>query len=270
MKYVIDHDFHIHTQLSYCSKNKDQTPENILKYGEENGFTTLCLTDHMWDGPFYNESGFYPGQDFEHVSSWLPLPQSENVKLLFGCETDLDKDMNLGIRPETMDKFDFIIISTTHMHMRGFTISEEGYDSVEVRKETYVNRIDKLLDMDLPFEKMGIAHITCSLGKRGLDMDEITFYDMIEDDTYKYLFGKIAKKGVGVELNIGGYETHTPEERERMLRPYRIAKECGAKFYFGSDAHKPATLAIAKARFELIRDELGLKESDKFIIPERK
>ena len=62
----------------------------------------------------------------------------------------------------------------------------------------------------------------------------------------------------------------TPEERERMLRPYKIAKACGAKFYFGSDAHHPQRFENVKSGFELIRDELELKETDKFIIPERK
>lgn len=270
MKYVLDHDFHIHTQRSYCSNDDEQNPQTILKYGEENGFSTLCLTDHMWDGPFYNKSGFYPGQDYEHVSSWLPLPESDKVKMLFGCETDLDKDMNVGVRPEMMDKFDFIIIPINHMHMHGFTISEENYESVEVRKKTYINRFDKLLDKDLPFEKIGLAHLTCDLGSCDLNIDGIAFYDLIEDETYRYLFEKAVKKGVGIELNMGGYGKHSPEERERMLRPYKIAKECGAKFYFGSDAHHPQRFENVKAGFELIRDELGLEETDKFIIPERK
>ena len=48
MRYIVDHDLHIHTQLSLCSGHPEQTKETILKYGIDNGLTTLCLTDHMW------------------------------------------------------------------------------------------------------------------------------------------------------------------------------------------------------------------------------
>ena len=31
MRYIADHDLHIHTQLSLCSGHPEQTKENILK-----------------------------------------------------------------------------------------------------------------------------------------------------------------------------------------------------------------------------------------------
>lgn len=48
------------------------------------------------------------------------------------------------------------------------------------------------------------------------------------------------------------------------MRPYRIAKDCGCKFYLGSDAHHPDELEIAKKQFERMIDLLKLEESDKF------
>ena len=56
------------------------------------------------------------------------------------------------------------------------------------------------------------------------------------------------------------------EEADVVLRPYRIAKDCGCKFYCGSDAHHPKNLDCAKARFERAIDMLELTEKDKFII----
>ena len=41
MEYVIDHDLHIHSKLSLCSRDPEQTPENILKYGIENGYSSI-------------------------------------------------------------------------------------------------------------------------------------------------------------------------------------------------------------------------------------
>ena len=48
-----------------------------------------------------------------------------------------------------------------------------------------------------------------------------------------------------------------------MLRPYHIAKDCGCKFYLGSDAHKPAEISRAMTNFKAIVDALDLTEDDK-------
>ena len=57
MRYIADHDLHIHTQLSLCSGDPEQNKDTILNYGIENGMTTLCLTDHMWDSRVPGASG---------------------------------------------------------------------------------------------------------------------------------------------------------------------------------------------------------------------
>ena len=56
------------------------------------------------------------------------------------------------------------------------------------------------------------------------------------------------------------------EEKDALLRPFFIAKECGCKFYLGSDAHHPDGLDGAKAIFERAVDLLELTEEDKFVI----
>ena len=81
----------------------------------------------------------------------------------------------------------------------------------------------------------------------------------------KRLFEKAAGLGVGIELNSSDMD-FTEEEADVVLRPYRIAKKCGCKFYCGSDAHHPNTLDRAKALFERAIDLLELTEEDKFII----
>lgn len=40
----------------------------------------------------------------------------------------------------------------------------------------------------------------------------------------------------------------------------------GCKFYFGSDAHHPAELDMAKNIFERAIDDLQLEQSDGFVI----
>lgn len=56
------------------------------------------------------------------------------------------------------------------------------------------------------------------------------------------------------------------EEKDILLRPYYIAKDCGCKFYLGSDSHKLEAFKNSKENFEDIITLLDLKETDKFII----
>ena len=107
MKYIVDNDLHIHSQLSLCSSDPEQTNERILEYAEENGLKTICLTNHFWDETVDGASGWYAKQDFSHLSMARPLPRSENVRFLFGCETELDRFLTLGVSKERFDLFDF-------------------------------------------------------------------------------------------------------------------------------------------------------------------
>lgn len=264
MKFSMDHDLHIHSQLSLCSNDPMQTTESILEYAKRNNLKSICLTDHFWDERISDPNEFYENQNYEHLKKALPLPESDSVKFYFGCETEMDKNFRLGISEERFDDFDFVIIPTTHLHMMSFTI-DENETSVERRAFLYVTRLEKLLDMDLPFEKIGIAHLTCPLMAPNSFDDHLKVLDLISDETFKGLFSSIAKKKAGFELNFS-YFQYEGEALQRVLRPYRIAKECNCKFYLGSDAHHPKTFENAMTNFTAIIEALDLGESDKFTI----
>ena len=262
MKYIVDNDLHIHSSISACSNDPEQTNERILRYAEENGLQTICLTDHFWDDTVEGASNWYRPQNYEHIVAAKPLPQSENIRFLFGCETELDRFLTLGISKETFDKFDFVIIPTTHFHMKSFTLSDEESADAQSRASAWVKRLDAVLDMDLPFHKIGIAHLTCGLiAPTREEYKEVL--KLIPKEEMERLFKKAAQLGVGIELNSDDME-FTDEEADAVLRPYRIAKQCGCKFYCGSDAHHPNALDRAKVIFERAIDLLDLTEEDKF------
>lgn len=263
MRYIIDNDMHIHSKISLCSGDAGQTNERILQYAQENGLKTICLTDHYWDDLIAGASDFYKPQNFTRIAAAKPLPQKEDVKFLFGCETDLDKYMRLGIPKERFDDFDFIIIPTTHMHMMGFTLSEEN-SSIESRARLWVERFEAVLNMDLPFHKVGIAHLTCPIVYTSRE-ENVKAYDMLKSEDLERLFKKAAKLGCGIEINLAE-ENFRDSERDSMFRIYKIAKACGCKSYLGSDAHHPVDFEGAKSIFERAIDILELTEEDKFFL----
>ena len=262
MRYVVDHDLHIHSNLSTCSRSPEQTPERIAQYAVDAGLKTICLTDHFWDETIPGASSWYAPQDFAHIRSSMPLPQPEGVKFLFGCETELDKDLTLGISRERMDVMDFIIIPTTHFHME-FTLTDQERQDAAGRISAWLRRLDGVLRMDLPFHKVGLAHLTCKLIQR--DQEEyLKILAALPEQEMVDLFQRAAKLGVGIELNASDIQSAEGAE-EIVLRPYRIAKECGCKFYMGSDSHRPTGFLGAIERFEHAVTVLDLTEDDKFI-----
>lgn len=264
MKFTADHDLHIHTHLSLCSDDPAQNVSAICEYAKKQGLSRICITDHFWDSKVPGAMDWYKLQDMDHIAASLPLPKTEGVDVLFGCETDMDRFFTVGVDRSTFDSFGFILVPTTHLHMTGFTLSDEDAKSLERRAKLWVERFDALLKCDLPFEKVGIAHLTCSLVAPASREDYITVLNMLPEEDMKRLFSRAAELGVGIELNAYDMR-YAPEEEEAVLRPFRIAKAAGCKFFCGSDAHHPESLYSAKAVFERVIDVLGLCERDKFI-----
>ena len=274
MKYIVDHDLHIHSTLSLCGNDPEQSPARILQYALDNGYRQICLTDHFWDErvPKNNTAwfaGWYDQQDYAHVCQNLPLPQSESVEFLFGVETDMTLDLVVGISPERCDAFDFINIPISHFHQTDFTISKEDAATPEGVIAKFFEKMEAVLDRPLPYHKVGLAHLVssklCSQDMYVQVVKALTCPRMAES------FKKAAALGVGIELNTHALHFRNEEEEEAVVGFYRLAKECGCKFYFGTDAHTPGGFEGQKAVAERMVDLLGLTEEDKFRVrPGRK
>lgn len=268
--FKIDHDYHIHSYISPCAGDlrHAQTGERILQYAREQGLSRIVVTDHFWDKDVPGEVDWYQtlGLHYDRLTDILPLPQDEGIRFFFGCEVEMDSKMRIGIAPDKLDRFDFIIVATDHLHLEGITVQTDDLSNQQ-RAELYVQRFQALLDADLPFEKVGIAHPTCSLiAGYGAYENHLDILDLISDETFENLFCQTARRGMGVELNfpLGLYRQ---ENYDRALRPYRIAKNCGCKFYLGTDAHHPKQFDGAAENFDRIISLLQLQESDKFHFP---
>ena len=137
-------------------------------------------------------------------------------------------------------------------------------ESPKTRADAWVKRFDIVLNMDLPFYKIGLAHLTSHLIAPTRE-EYLESLRLIPENEMHRLFNKASKLGVGIELN-GSDMGYSEQEKDIVLRPYKIAKEYECKFYLGSDAHHLQGLAKGRLNFIKAIDDLNLKESDKFII----
>ena len=262
MRYIYDHDLHIHSSISLCSNDPLQSAERILQYAKDNGLKKICVTDHFWDEDVPGASEWYKKQNYEWISNILPLPTAEGIQFLFGAETEMNKDTVVAITPKSYDKFDFIVVPTTHLNNPGVGLTVEEGQSVEGRARAWLRKLKALLYMELPYHKLGIAHLACSLIAKE-KADRLAVLDLLPEEELRVLFKRAAELGVGIELNSSDMNFQESEAKT-VLRVFEIAKSCGCKFYFGSDAHHPHAFEKAPKVFERAIDYLELKESDKF------
>ena len=77
MRYQIDHDLHIHSQISPCSRDARQTKEAILAYGLTNHYKLLGVTDHFWD--LQVDFGDAPGWTDVGEAKWAVLESLQDL-----------------------------------------------------------------------------------------------------------------------------------------------------------------------------------------------
>ncbi len=262
MNFPVDHDMHCHTFLSSCSSDPEQTPSALLTHALSHGYTLQCVTDHLWDNLVPGASRWYTPQDIAHVTAALPLPRHDKVRMVFGCETEFTGD-RLGLAPEHFDLFGFIVIPPNHFHMKGF-VRPRSCDSEEKAAALLTDRLDRLASMDLPWYKVGIAHITCSLVFS--EGNQYQVYDSVDEKRYRSIMRRFSHQGAGIEINLSSFDPLWRQHESSMLRLYRIAAEEGCKFYLASDAHHPQELDTIPDRAPEVLDALGLTAAEVFTL----
>jgi Histidinol phosphatase and related hydrolases of the PHP family len=257
------HDYHLHTHLSACCHDEKLTPQFIADFAKAHQYKGVCVTDHVWSRDVAGASSWYAPQDISHIQENLPLPQLADLPFFFGCETEYIGGSKLGLTKENMDAFDFVVIPVNHMHQIGFVRPPE-ITAVKDIAELVTARLEQLLDLPLPFHKIGIAHLTCSLMHREGDVAEVI--ECMDTERLKRIFDMLAKKGAGIELNAASSFNGYDENPEAYLRLYRLARDAGCLFYCSSDAHKCVELEGVEKKLPRIVQALGLTRAQQYII----
>ena len=262
--FPIDHDLHCHSHLSSCSSDPAQTTEAMLAHAKANDLKTICVTDHFWDSPVPGASDWYGPQNFEHICKNLPLPKDDEVRFLFGCETEFCGGKKLAIAPEHYDAFDFIVIPPNHFHMKDF-VRPSSYDTAAKIADLLVERLEQLQAFDLPWRKVGIAHMVLDLiFKEG---DHAKVYGLVDEKRFRAAMRFFADHGTGIEINCWSFLPGWRKDEEAFLRLYRLAKDEGCKFYLASDAHHPEEMELVTKYAPEVCESLGLTEADCYRVP---
>ena len=274
----IDHDFHIHTNLSSCA-DETATLENYLDNARQYGLKKLGFTDHLWDSAIDGARRWYQPQNFEHVvqlrkqleqaansyrdvrlgrSETKPNEEKTDIQLYFGCEAEYDfAHRGIALSEEVAEQFDFILVPNSHTHL---TMPKSFYGSYQEHADYMVQAYEDILSSPVSCYVTAVAHpfqaVNCPYGYG-------VMIDLISDNQFERLFDRTAEKGIAFEINMADLSHGSNEEiaRTPQMRMFRLAKKCGCKFIFGSDAHSKQPHGLYH-RASFVADILELNKHD--------
>ena len=265
----VAHDFHIHTHLSLCG-HPSALVEHYIKTAKEMGLKKIGFADHFWDSPIDGSQipgwEFYAPRDQEHqnyehllrIKPELEKWKDPAVQVYFGCETEYDPiHHGVAITEETAEKFDFILVPQSHTHI---TMPKSYYQPYQKHLDYMIQAYEDILDSNVSRYITAVVHpfeaVCCPY-------DNTILINMLSEDVMKRLFTRSAEKDIAFEINVSQMMNKTKDEIAEcaQIRMFRIVKECGCKFIFGSDSHDDRTHEkYANAQFTA--DLLGLTEAD--------
>lgn len=280
----INHDFHLHTELSICSggPGKGGTLKGYLETAKREGLKYLGFSDHFWDagvgfdGLYENSEQkngvpyFYKTQNFEHISKLkeeIDATDTGDVTVFFGAEGEYDPiHRNIAITEEVAEKLDFLTVPNSHTHMMM---------DKELAKDNYAHRdfmmraLHDILDCPMSRYLYSTSH--------PFEANAEAVIRVTSDDDLKRVWSKCAEKNVAFEINIGTFlmishsdkdgNRSVPEQYHRMIS---IAKDCGCKFVFGSDAHSTVRHDNYAKNCDTASDMFGITENDIAPLPKKK
>ncbi len=264
----ITHDFHIHTSLSYCA-NETATVDNYIEHAKRLGLKKIGFANHFWDEnidiPENNETGYeitgykyYPQSHLAQLKPELQKVKDAGIQVFYGCEVEYDlPHRGVSITEAVAETFDFILMPNSHTHM---TMPTEFYHPYEKHIDFMFQACEDALKSPVSRYITAMAHpfmAVCAPYDRDL------LYDLIPDDRFRRLFDAMAEKGIAFEINTADMEGKTSEEIENgpSFRMFRLAKECGCQFLFGSDAHSNSSHNFYE-NASIVAKLLGLTEKD--------
>lgn len=230
-------DLHVHTHLSSCAK-KSALAEDYLPAAVKNGITTIGFADHTWDENLPCPYEWYIPQNMERLLKVYEKYKSlsdESVKILVGCETEYDlARRDIAITPEAASKLDFVLVPVSHTHI---TMPKGLYDDKAKHAAYMLDAWFDVMKSDAAEYVTAIAHpffaVCCPYDNREV-------MKLITNSQYEDCFNTAKEKNIAVEINSASFCQRSLGEivnDAEAIRMYTIAKECGCKFTFGSDAH---------------------------------
>ncbi len=258
-------DLHVHTNRSLCAPRTTE-PSTYLPYCESEGIRLIGISDHVYPTEMIHEFGYTDETRLSRLLSVRPaLKEAEaasNIRFLFGCEIDYFPCVGHPyISPEESLLFDYVLFASSHILNYPHMYTEYELSSPDVLRRLTVERFIAACKLDYPVP-MGICHPLYPI----CSPHQCEIIDGISDACLKECFCMAKEKNISIEIHACLFRKDTPLNADglsdRYLRILSVAKECGCKFHFGSDAHDPHAFVGSHDKLRRAATLLGITGED--------
>lgn len=246
-------DLHLHTNLSFCAPRTTFLSSYLLFCAQE-GVQKIGISNHL-----------YAAKGVEHTlqirKEIEEARESAPVQILMGIEAELFFGQEPQLVKEDAVHFDYALLAPSHIF--NLIHEYEGFDlstSDKVRQLIIDNfKRACLQDLGIP---TGICHPLYPIAAP--KQQEIL--DGMTDEMLAECYTLAAKHDKSIEVHACLYRPSVFMDEEGLspsyIRMLSIAKECGCKFHFGSDAHKPEDFVNVHRLLERGAERAGIREED--------
>ena len=260
-------DLHVHTNLSPCAPEASSVRAQ-LEAARDRGIDTIGFSNHLWDSEFPGADGWYEPLDVDHLlkirGEIAELEDDLGVRILVGAEVEAPGF--LAITAKNAEKFDYILVSSSHLHhpdlMKGIR-AETQEDVRLILVERFLKTVAEAAELGVP---ASVAHPFHPLGfSTEVEAEAV---DGITDRMLAEILSFAAKRGVGIEahwptMRYGAENGIIAAHSARFLR---IAREVGCRFTMGSDSHSPKHILDRTDEMRELARQAGITDEVMFDI----
>ncbi|MBE7063732.1 MAG: hypothetical protein IJN25_07160 [Clostridia bacterium] len=247
----IRHDLHLRTTAD---------PETLAFFAKEKGLTTVGIADPVWDTAVSPAiCDFYEGQTMDKILS-ATLPKEKGLRVLRGCEAEMDKNGVLGLSEKAAKELDFVLACHSNSQ-HGAVIDSAVRSDIKKLAEVLCDRFSLLVENPMAKYITAITRPFFPAGNPD-NFDEVLF--RIPDDRLEDLFSDANYHKIAIEINASAFRFFPIKamHRSEMFRIYETAKECGCKFIFGTDCETSADYPESLERLYVLANLLEITEDD--------
>lgn len=236
-------DCHMHSSFSADS---DSPMKDMIEKAIDCGLSGICFTEHL--DPDYPKTP-------DNISFSLDIPAYQeklfSLKEQYQDQLDVRFGIELGIQPHLSKEFRTLLEAVPFDFVIGSSHVVHGYDPYypqyfDGRREfdAYLEYFESILENISFFSEMDVYGHIDYVVRYGPNKNREYSYGRYQDilDT---ILRRLIEKGIGIELNTGGYHygLGEPNPCTAILRRYRQLG--GEIITIGSDAHTPDKIAGA-------------------------
>ena len=245
-------DLHTHTKESRCASRLAEL-SGYLPFCESEGIEAIGIADHLYDGRGL-EAMCRTKQDAERFCGC-------GVEIYIGCEAELFYTREPYLTREMAKELDYVLLSPSHIYNLIGAYTDFDLSTPESAKiillENFKNAC--LLDFGVP---TGIAHPLYPISAPFKQQ----IIDGYTEDELCECYTLAAKTGKSIEIHACVYRKGVYLDEEglspRYIEMLSIAKKCGCKFHFGSDAHSAESFCNKHALLERAAQRAGITKDD--------